>query len=33
VEVTTVEGSDLGDPEPLGDGDDSRVGGPERESA
>jgi len=31
VEVTTVEGSDLAHPEPLGDGDDSRVGGPERE--
>jgi hypothetical protein len=31
VEVTTVEGSDLAQPEPLGDGDNSRVGGPEWE--
>jgi hypothetical protein len=31
VKVPTVEGGDLADPEPLGDGDDSRVGGPEWE--
>jgi hypothetical protein len=31
MKVTAVKRRDLGDPEPLGDGDDSRVGGTERE--
>ncbi len=31
VEVATVEGGDLAHPEPLGDGDDRRAGGTERE--